>query len=105
MPKGILQVESRPNSPEDAAGYHQWYEVHMKEISSIPGVVSARRFVPLGEDGPFIAIYELDADDLDAVRAAISEAGRLGTMAKPVGLRIDPPPAARYYREFTSQPS
>jgi hypothetical protein len=101
MPKGILQVESRPNSPEDAAGYHEWYGIHMKEISAIPGVVSARRFVPLDEDGPFIALYELDADDLDAVRAEITEATRLGRLTKPVGLQIDPPPTVRYSREFT----
>jgi hypothetical protein len=74
----------------------------MKEMSAIPGVVSARRFVPLGEDGPFIAIYELDADDLDAVRAEVADATRLGKLTKPVGLQIDPPPVVRYLREFTT---
>ena len=97
MPRGILQVESRPNSAEDATGYHQWYETHMKEMSAISGVVSARRFVPLGEDGPFIAIYELDA-----VRTEVADATRFGKLTKPVGLQIDPPPVVRYLREFTA---
>ena len=71
MPKGILYVESRPASPEQAADYHQWYnETHLPEMLSVDGFVSARRFEPVEGDGPFIAIYEFDTDDLDTTSKA-----------------------------------
>jgi hypothetical protein len=101
MPKGILYVESRPASPEQAAAYHRWYEdTHMREMAEIKGIVSARRFAPLGDDGPFVAIYEIDADDIGAVQARIAEAGKSGALAPPVGVATDPPPAIAYFREI-----
>jgi hypothetical protein len=54
VPKGVLIVESRPGSPEQAAAFHQRYDqTHLPEMAAIEGVVSARRFAPLDEDGPF----------------------------------------------------
>ncbi|MBO2447709.1 hypothetical protein J4573_11465 [Actinomadura barringtoniae] len=101
MPKGILYVESRPGSPEQAAAYHEWYnDTHMREMAGIKGIVSARRFAPLGDDGPFVAIYEIDAEDLEAVRAQVADAGRSGTLSPPVGVATDPPPTIRYFREI-----
>ncbi|WP_322760639.1 DUF4286 family protein [Frankia sp. Cr2] len=106
VPKGILYVESRPSSPEQAAGYHKWYnETHLQEILAIDGFVSARRFESLGEDGPFIAIYEIDADDIEAVQATLGAAITAGTMSTPVGLRFDPPPVLRFCREITAHES
>jgi hypothetical protein len=65
---------------------------------ALEGVASARRMVsPDGET--FIAIYELDAD-VEAVRAALSEAQASGTMSAPKGLRFDPPPVVRYFQQF-----
>ncbi|MEU5880516.1 hypothetical protein [Spirillospora sp. NPDC047279] len=100
MPKGILYVESQPNSPEEAEAFHTWYEgTHLKEVTAIEGVVSARRFAVLGDDGPFIAIYELDADDLAAVQARISGAFKDGRISPQVGVRTDPPPRVMFCRE------
>jgi hypothetical protein len=101
MAKGILYVESRPGSPEQAAEYHQWYnQTHMPELVAVEGVVSARRFAPLGTDGPFVAIYEIEADDIEAVRARISEAGKSGKMSPPVGTAMDPPPSVTFLQEI-----
>ncbi len=101
MPKGILYVETRPSSPEEAAAYHQWYnETHLQEIVAIDGFVSARRFELLGEDGPFVAIYELDADDLEATRARLNETLKSGST--PVGVSFDPPPVMRFYQEIAA---
>ena len=103
MPKGILYVESRPASPEQAADYHQWYtETHMPEMVAIEGVVSARRLAPLGADGPFVAIYELEADDLAAVQARVTEAGKAGKLSPPVGTSMDPPPKVTYLEEIST---
>ncbi len=101
MPKGILYVESRPASPEQAADYHKWYnETHIQEILAIDGFVSARRFEPVGGDGPFIAIYEIDTDDMDAARARLTEATKSGRNSTPVGVSFDPPPTVRYFQEI-----
>jgi hypothetical protein len=103
MAKAILYVETRPASAEEAADYHQWYnEVHIPEILATPGFVSARRFEPMDEGGPFVAIYEIEADDVEAARAALTEATRSGANSKPVGVSFDPPPTTQYYREIAS---
>jgi hypothetical protein len=103
VPKGILYVESRPNTPEEAEAFHTWYEgTHLKEMTAIDGVVSARRFAALADDGPFIAIYELDTDDIAGIQAHISEAARAGRMSPPVGVRNDPPPRVWFCREIAT---
>ncbi|MGF7237456.1 MAG: hypothetical protein ACQSGP_21205 [Frankia sp.] len=100
MPKGILYVESRPSSPEEAAEYHKWYEnVHIPEVLAVEGFVSARRFA-LTDDGPFIAIYEIEADDLEAVQARLLEASKTGAMSPPVATQSDPPPIFRFLRQI-----
>jgi hypothetical protein len=103
MVKGILYVETRVSSPEELADYHKWYnEVHMPEIVAIDGFQSARRFEPVGEDGPFICIYEIEADDVDTARANLAEATQSGRNSTPVGVVRDPPPTVRYYREIAT---
>lgn len=101
MAKGVLVVETRPASPDQAEAYHRWYnETHIPEILGVPGFVSARRLESLGDDGGFIAIYEIEADDLDEVRAALQEA--TPKHVPPVGVCLDPLPTARYFREIGS---
>lgn len=103
MPKGIMYVASLPVSPEQEAEYHRWYnETHLAELSRIDGVVSARRFAPTDGKGPFIAIYELDSDDLDGVLARMSELAAAGQLSSLEFLSLDPPPVPRIYREIAS---
>lgn len=103
MAKAILYVETRPASPEEAADYHKWYnEVHIPEILKIDGFVSARRFEPMEPGGPFVAIYEIEADDVEVPRAALTEATQSGRNSRPVGVSFDPPPSPQYYREIAS---
>ena len=76
MPKGIIYVETMPASPDREAEYHKWYnDTHLEQILSVDGIVSARRFAPTNGNGPFIAIYELDCDDLDAAAQQMGGAG------------------------------
>jgi hypothetical protein len=101
MPRGILYVESRPASPEQAAEYHRWYdETHIPEILALDGFVSGRRFGSLGDDGSFVAVYEIDTD-VDTARAALAAAGKAGTMSPPKGVRLDPPPTVRWLHDVT----
>jgi hypothetical protein len=103
MPKGIMYVETMPVSPDREDEYHKWYnDIHLPQILSVDGIVSARRFAPSNGNGPFIAIYELDCDDLDA---AVQRLGELGASGKLTGLEklaMDPKPVPRVYREIWS---
>lgn len=96
MPKGILYVESEPASSERADEYHEWYSrTHIPEVCGIDGFVSARRFAPVDGDGPFVAIYEIEADDLQAAVAALSQAAQGGDINMSDAMRMDPPPSVR----------
>jgi hypothetical protein len=64
--------------------------------------VSARRFAPTNGEGPFIAIYELDCEDLDAAVVRLGELGASGTMTGMENLAMDPKPIPKVYREIGS---
>src|ERR1700736_4314936 len=96
MSKAILIVESRPASPERLDEYHRWYnDTHLAEVVALPGFVSARRFKPANDDGPFVAIYEIDADDPDAVVASLGEAAMSGKLQMSDAMQMDPAPSLR----------
>jgi hypothetical protein len=78
--RGILLVISDAVAGEDQA-FNEWYDnVHLDDVLSVPGIVAARRFVAVpsvhGElpDARYVAIYEIEAEDLDAVQQALSRA-------------------------------
>jgi hypothetical protein len=106
MPKGILLVESFPESAGSVELYHTWYnETHLREIVGLEGFSSARRFELIGEDGPFVAIYEIEADDLEKARLSLSEAVASGRLTMPQGLQRDPTPVVRWLKEIAAYPS
>ena len=101
MAKGILLVETRPASPDQVAEYHQWYnETHIVELLRVEGFVSARRLEALDDDGTFIAIYEIEADDLETAKANLQKDS--SDRSDPVGVSLDPPPIVRYFREIAT---
>ena len=103
MPRGIMYVETMPVSSDREAEYHKWYnDTHLAQILSVEGIVSERRFAPNDGDGPFIAIYELDCDDLDAAVTRLGELGASGTMTGLENLAMDPKPIPKVYREIGS---
>lgn len=96
MARGILYVETRPSSPEKAEEYHRWYnDTHLAEVTSVKGFVSARRMAPVDGEGPFVAIYEIEADDLQSAVAAMTEAAGRGEIQMSDALGMDPPPTMR----------
>jgi len=102
MPKGILYVETRP-LPGHEEEYHKWYdEVHIPEMVAFDGFFAARRFAPADEGGPFITLYEMEADDLEAAQAQLTEASRAGRTSPPEFVQLDPPPTVRVLREISS---
>ena len=84
MGKAIMVVHTRPVSADKEDEYNKWYtEEHLADVVSVPGFGSARRFV-LSEtpgfeglpsnDFKYMAIYELDTDDVEGAAKAMAEA-------------------------------
>ena len=101
MAKGIILVETFPSSPEREQEYNIWYdEVHLPELVALDGIVSARRLRPVNGEGPYIALYEIEGDDLAAVLQGMS--GAKLTMSS--ALQLDPPPIPRLLQVLTEYP-
>lgn len=92
MAKGIIYVETYPSSPEREQEYNDWYDgIHLAELVALDGIVSARRLRPVNGEGPYVALYEIEGDDLAAVLAGMG--GAKLTMSS--ALQLDPPPIPR----------
>jgi hypothetical protein len=94
MTKSLLFVESKPASPDVVEEYHRWHDqVHVPEMLTIDGFVSARRWQTDGES--FVTLYEIDTD-VDTARTKLRAAFAEGRMSKPVAVETQPPPVMRY---------
>jgi hypothetical protein len=103
MAKAILYVESHPSAPERLDEYNTWYnDTHLPEVVALEGFVSARRFEPVDADGPFVAIYEIDAADPSAALANLGKAAGSGQLNMSDVLQMDPPPTMRLLGESAS---
>jgi len=100
MAKGIMYVESWPSSPERDQEYNTWYnEVHLPELLALDGIVSARRLRPVDGTGPYVALYEIEGDDLQAILDnMVANADQL-TMSD--ALLLDPAPIPRLLETTT----
>ena len=74
MPRYVLVAMNGPTAEGDEQELSRWYEeVHMPDLLSCKGIKSARRFktvkgkIPGRELWPYVAIYEIEADDLSEV--------------------------------------
>ena len=104
MPKGIMVVQSDPVDPAHEDEYNDWYDnTHVPEICAVPGFVSARRYkvhrAATSEAGSasYLAIYEIDADDLTAPAAELRARSAAGRTHGTHALRVDPPPVVTIY--------
>lgn len=100
MAKGIMYVESWPTSPDREQEYNTWYdEVHIPQLLTLDGIVGARRLRPVDGKGPYVAIYELEGDDLQAILDnMIANAGKLNMSD---ALLLDPAPVPRLLETTT----
>jgi hypothetical protein len=100
MAKGIIYVETRPSSPDREQEYNTWYdEVHIPELVALDGIVAARRLRPINGDGPYVALYELEGDNLQAILDnMVANAGQLHMSD---ALQLDPPPIMRLLQVTT----
>jgi hypothetical protein len=97
--KGILVVESGPSDPSREDEYNAWYDgPHMADVCAVPGFVGCRRYKLRGAPTPtYLAVYELEADDLDAPVAELRARSAAGHIARSDALATDPPPTVRLY--------
>jgi hypothetical protein len=100
MAKGIIYVETRPSSPDREQEYNTWYdEVHIPELVALDGFVSARRLRPVDGDGPYVALYEIEGDDLQAILDNMNANARHLHMSD--ALQLDPRPIPRLLEVIT----
>ncbi|MCU4182907.1 hypothetical protein K6U06_00910 [Acidiferrimicrobium sp. IK] len=101
MPKGILVVESSPEGADRDREYNEWYDgTHIGEICAIPGVTGARRYRLHGTEGDvptYLAVYDLEADDLGAPLVEMAQRSADGRLSPPKALRLDPPPVVKIF--------
>ncbi|BBY05718.1 DUF4286 family protein [Mycobacterium noviomagense] len=104
MPKGVLHVESRPSSPDRDAEYNSWYDdIHLPQLLSLDGFVAARRLRPVADDGPYVALYEIEGDDLQAILDNML--AHAGDLQLSDALQLDPPPTMRLLELTTERRS
>lgn len=102
MARGIIYVESRPSSPEREAEYNKWYdEIHLPDVVATEGYVSARRFAPIADDGPYVAVYEIEGDDLQVIYDRMYSAYEEGKFRMSDSLKIPEPPVVRLLEQTT----
>ena len=94
MSTQYFMVLSDPVEGQEAA-YNDWYDNrHLADVLAVDGFVSAQRFRLSRQKPPegtpassYLAIYEMETDDVDATLAALM--ARLGTDVMPVSPAID----------------
>jgi len=85
MAKYTFVVLSNPTTPGQEAEYNDWYnKIHIPDVLNVPGFVAAQRFkvadAQFADGKPahrYLALYELDTDDLKGSLKELQQ--RIGT--------------------------
>jgi hypothetical protein len=96
MERWLLTVEANCCDPSREAEFNKWYDtVHLPDILETPGFVRAVRYEntnPAEGQGKFIAMYEIETDDLastlakfDEIVNARAKQGRMSELVMAVG--------------------
>ncbi|GGJ71165.1 hypothetical protein [Streptomyces brasiliensis] len=115
MVKTLHLVFGGPTSAEHEAAVNEWYEKHLQQACSLPGVTAAHFYRPSSTQFPrttvelpaTLAIYEYDTDDLDGAVAALQAAYREGSKRGEyeAGRSLPGPPAGSFALDEHYQPS
>ena len=101
-------MQSGPTDPSREDEYNDWYaNTHIPDMLAGPGFVSARRYrrvdqtATASQPSAYLAIYELEADDLAGPLAARRERRAQGLTAPTSdALATDPPAAMTVYERL-----
>jgi hypothetical protein len=96
MERWLLTVESNCCDPSREKEFNDWYDnIHLPDILETPGFVRAMRYEntnPAEGQGKFIAMYEIETDDLartlaefDEIVNARAKQGRMSELVVAVG--------------------
>ena len=108
MARYLLFAFSDCKDPSREDEFNDWYSnMHVPDMLEVPGMISATRWVSAhkdleGEQRKYLAMYELETDDLEKFDASVRERG-MRTMKEgrfsdlPV---FDPPNIPRTYRQI-----
>ena len=88
MAKWLYIVESNAADPKREAEYNEWYDkIHVPDVLEVKGFIRAIRYEdtePAEGKGKFIAMYEIESDDIDgtikALRDKVEEKRKAGRM-------------------------
>ena len=105
MERWLLNVETNCADPSREGEFNEWYDtIHLADILETPGIVRASRYEnsnPAEGQGKFLAMYEIETENLDQTMAAfgervnkIIEQGRMSELAVILG--------AHLYRQITA---
>lgn len=103
MARGAYVVRARPVNPERDGDLNEWYDgTHIPELLAVPGFRSARRYRLVGDDGApeYLAVYEIEADDLAAPLRELRRRSAAGETTPTDALQLDPPPIVGLYEEL-----
>jgi hypothetical protein len=79
--KYIQTVVTAPVAGQEQE-FNRWYDhTHLPEVLALPGFVSAQRYELVGDRPSYLAVYELETDDIDATLEALT-AGARTTMTR-----------------------
>jgi hypothetical protein len=106
MAKGLFIAWSSPVNDETDAAFNQWYEgTHVPELRAlIPSITAVNRYrtadVPGGLQPPYryLAVYELDSEDVAAAQAALAAAGAEGRITFTDTMDLTQPIAIQWYQ-------
>jgi hypothetical protein len=99
MPKAVMLVFTDPSSPDVEDEYNAWYDsTHVADVfKAAPSVKAATRYRVAESPAPgtelptrHMAVYEVEADDLDQVVADMGAAFTRGEMPMSDTLSVGP---------------
>lgn len=100
MPRALMLVAASSTDPDRIDEFNDWYALHVNELLRLDGIVSATRWeasehqlLP-GANGiegrRFLALYEIECDDVEAMRDRINRTS--GDRTHSELLELDPLP-------------
>lgn len=109
MPRGKLIVFNEPASPDAEMEYNAWYDGdHLLQIlASVATITGAQRYrLADGQTSPipgaprYLAIYDIEADDVLDAYAQLGAAVRDGKVVMTDAIRKEPPSTYLVYEEL-----
>jgi hypothetical protein len=77
MAKWLLAIKTNCVDSAREAEFNEWYDkIHLPDILETPGFVRATRYEnaePSAEEAKYLALYEIETDDLDSFMKAHQE--------------------------------